>query len=232
MLKRANILFGVAVLLAAVPVFAPRVLAQRGGMGGMMPPAMNGLWNPVVGSGATYEMVGKDGKKQTISMAIVNKDDSGGYWMEYLVNTNDNQQTVMQMLMVKDGASMQISKMVIQPAGRGPMEISGQMMQMMQGRGGATPPTPKADFTEGAEKVGSESVTTPAGTFDTMHWKNKDGGQVWISPKAGPWSFVKSVSADGMSMTLVKVVTDAKSHIVGTPQSMDSMMGGRGRGQD
>ena len=117
MLKRANVLLGLAILLAAVLVFAPRALAQRGGMGGMTPPSMMGLWNPVVGSGATYELVGKDGKKQTISMAIVNKDDSGGYWMEYLVNTNDNQQTVMQMLMVKDGASMQISKMVIQPAG-------------------------------------------------------------------------------------------------------------------
>jgi hypothetical protein len=234
MLKRVNILLGMAILLAAVPVFAPRVMAQRGGMGmGMMPPSMMGMWNPVVGSGATYEMVGKDGKKTTLSIAIVNKDDSGGYWMEYLVNTNDNQQMVMQMLMVKDGASMQVSKMVIQPAGRGPMEISGQMMQMMGSRGGAAPPTSKADFTDGAEKMGNETVTTPAGSFDTMHWRGKDGGQVWISRKAGPWSFVKSVSPDGSTMTLVKVVTDAKSHIVGTPQSMDSMMGGaRGRGQN
>jgi hypothetical protein len=233
MLKRANFLLGMAILLATAPVFAPRAIAQRGGMGGMMPPSMMGTWNPVVGSGATYELVGKDGKKQTISIAVVNKDDSGGYWMEYLVNTNDNQQMVMQMLLVKDGASMSPSKMVIQTPGRGPMEISGSMMQMMQGRGGAAAAAAKADFTEGAEKVGSESVTTPAGTFDTLHWRNKEGGQVWISPKAGPWSFVKSVSADGATMTLVKVVTDAKSHIVGTPQSMDSMMGGaRGRGQD
>src|SRR6202789_4479326 len=173
MLKRANILLGVAILLAAVPAFAPRVLAQRGGMGmGMMPPSMMGMWNPVVGSGATYELVQKDGKKQTITIAVVNKDDSGGYWMEYLINTSDNQQMVMQTLLVKDGASMSVSKMVIQPAGRGPMEISGQMMQMMAGRGGATPPAPKADFTDGAEKVGSESVTTPGGTFDPMHWRN------------------------------------------------------------
>src|SRR5580693_742934 len=102
MLKRANILLGVAILMAAAPVFAPRAQAQRGGMGGMMPPSMMGMWNPVVGSGATYEMVGKDGKKTTLSIAIVNKDDSGGYWMEYLVNGNDNQQNVIQMLLVKD----------------------------------------------------------------------------------------------------------------------------------
>jgi hypothetical protein len=235
MLKRANILLGVAVLLAAAPVFAPRVLAQRGGMGmGMTPPSMMGMWNPVVGSGATYEMVGKDGKKTTLSIAIVNKDDSGGYWMEYLIGSADNPQNVVQMLMVKDGGSLTPSKLVIQQAGHPPMEISGAMMGMMASRGGANPTAAsKADFTDGAEKMGNESVTTPAGTFDTLHWRNKEGGQVWISPKAGPWSFVKSVSADGSTMTLVKVVTDAKSHIVGTPQSMDSMMGGaRGRGQD
>jgi len=227
--KGTRTLMVVAALLVAGPL-----LAQRGGMG-MMPPAMNGLWNPVVGSGATYDMVGKDGKKQVITIAVVNKEETNGqtgYWMEYLINANgDEQPTVMQMFMVKDGASMSVPKIVIQPAGRGPMEISGAMMGMMAGRGGATPPTPKADFRDGAENVGTESVTTPAGTFECMHWRNKDGANVWISPKAGPWGLVKSTSAD-TSMTVVKVVTDAKSHVVGTPQSMESMMGGRGRGQE
>jgi len=233
MLKRSGMLLSVAILLAAGPL-----LAQRGGMMGMMPPSMNGVWNPVVGSGATYEMVGKDGKKQTISIAIVSKEDSGGqtgYWLEMMTGDNPAQANVIQMLMVKDASQqMSAAKMIIQQAGgRGPMEISGSMMGMMSARGGAAPPTPKSDFREGAENVGTESVNTPAGSFDTMHWRNKDGANVWISTKAGPWGFVKSVSADGATMTLVKVITDAKSHIVGTPQSMDSMMGGaRGRGQD
>jgi len=103
-------------------------------------------------------------------------------------------------------------------------------MAMMASRGGSAPAAPKADFREGGENVGAESVTTPAGTFDTEHWRSKDGVNAWISPKVGPWGLVKSASADS-SMVLVKVVTDAKSHVVGTPQSMDSMMG-RGRGQE
>jgi hypothetical protein len=230
MLKRAGILLCVAVMLAAAPLFA-----QRGGMGmGMMPPSMNGLWNPVVGTGATYDMVGKDGKHQMLTMAVVSKEDADGktgYWMEYLVNGEDGQQSVMQMLMVKDGGSMSVAKMIVQAGGRGPMLISGQMMGMMAARGGAAPPAPKSDFTEGAEKVGNESLTTPGGTFDTMHWRNKNGDQAWLSPKAGPWSFVKSVSADGATMTLVKLVTDAKSHVTGTPMPIESMMGGR-RGQE
>jgi hypothetical protein len=152
--------------------------------------------------------------------------------MEYLISgNNDEQPTVMQMFMVKDGGSMSVPKMVIQTAGRGPMEISGAMMGMMAGRGGPTPPTPKADFRDGAENLGTESVTTPAGTFECTHWRGKDGSNAWISPKAGPWGIVKSTSPD-TSMTVVKVLTDAKSHVVGTPQSMESMMGGRGRGQE
>ncbi len=72
-----------------------------------------------MGTGATYEMTGKDGKKQLMTIAIVSKEDTdgkSGFWMEYLINTNDGQQTVMQMLMVKDGDSMSVPKMIIQPA--------------------------------------------------------------------------------------------------------------------
>jgi hypothetical protein len=103
-------------------------------------------------------------------------------------------------------------------------------MMAMGNRGGAPPAPAKTDFREGGERVGSESVTTPAGTFDCEHWRNKDGsGDVWFSSKVAPWGLVKTTSPNN-SMTLIKVITDAKSHIVGTPQSMDSMMG-RGRGQ-
>lgn len=230
MLKRAGIVLAAVVLMAAAPILAPRISAQgRGGMG-MMPPAMSGMWNPVVGNGATYELTGKDGKKTLMTVAIVSKEDNG-FWMEYLINANDGQLTVMQMLMVRDGDSMSVPKMIIQAGGRGPMEISGAMMGMMASRGGASAPAPKADVHAGAEVVGTESVTTPGGTFECEHLRTKEGSDVWIAPKTGPWGLVKSNSKDS-SMVLVKVITDAKSHVVGTPQSMDSMMGGRGRGQE
>jgi hypothetical protein len=233
MLKRAGIILAAVVVMAAAPLLAPRISAQGRGMG-MMPPSMSGMWNPVIGSGATYELTGKDGKKTLMTIAIVSKEDAdgkSGFWMEYLINANDGQQTVMQMLMVKDGDSMSIPKMIIQAGGRGPMEISGAMMGMMASRSGGSVPSAKADVHNGAEVVGTESVTTPAGTFDCEHLRTKEGSDVWIAPKTGPWGLVKTNSKD-TSMVLVKVFTDAKSHVVGTPQSMDSMMGGRGRGQE
>jgi hypothetical protein len=233
MLKRSGIILAAVAMLAA-PLLSPRLLAQRGGMG-MMPPGMSGVWNPVIGSGATYEMTGKDGKKTLLTIAVVNKEDFNGhpgFWMEYLIADKDGKDVVMQMLMVKDGASMTMPKMVIQPPGQPPMEMSSAIMGMMAARGGgAAPAAPKPDAREGGENLGAESVTTPAGTFQCEHWRSKDGASVWIAPNAGPWGMVTTQSAD-TSMVMLKVITDAKSHIVGTPQSMDSMMGGRGRGQD
>jgi len=234
MLKRASILLGVIVMFAVCPLLTPRVSAQRGGMG-MMPPGMSGVWNPVIGSGATYEMTGKDGKKTVLTIAVVNKEDFNGhpgFWMEYLISDKDGKQVVMQMLMVKDGLSMSMPRMVIQAPGQPPMEMSSAIMGMMASRGGGAVPTaPKPDAREGGENLGAESVTTPAGTFECEHWRSKEGSSVWIAPNAGPWGMVKMQSTDA-SMMMTKVFTDAKSHIVGTPVSMDSMMGGRGRGQE
>lgn len=229
MLKRASTLIVAAILLAAGPL-----LAQRGGMGigGMMPPAMSGLWNPVVGSGALYEQTSKDGSKRLIMIAVVGKEESSdqtGYWLEFLAG-EEGKLGVSQMLMVKGGGDITVAKMIIQQPGQPPMLISGAMMGMMAARGGAAPATPKADIHEGAEVVGTESVTTPAGTFQCEHLRTKDGSNVWISPKAGPWGLVKVASADS-SMVATKIITDAKSHVVGTPVPIESMMG-RGRGQE
>jgi len=38
-----------------------------------------------------------------------------------------------------------------------------------------------------------------------------------------PWKLVKMTTKD-QTMTLTKVITDAKSHITGTPVSMEEMM--------
>jgi len=81
-----------------------------------------------------------------------------------------------------------------------------------------------ADIRDRAEDLGSESVTTPAGTFTAEHYKMKDGsGDAWVTPKAGPWGLVKFQGKD-TSMVLTKVITDAKDKIVGTPQPFNPMM--------
>jgi uncharacterized protein YqjF (DUF2071 family) len=85
-------------------------------------------------------------------------------------------------------------------------------------------PKGKADFRANAQNMGTESVTTPAGTFSCEHWRDaKDGTDVWLSDKIVPWRLVK-MSGTTNTLTLVKIISDAKTHITGTPMSMEEMM--------
>src|ERR1700680_2024795 len=66
-----------ATLSMAIP------LAAQMGMGRV--PTLSGVWHPVVGTGANYEMTKSDGTKTQMEITIVGKEDVDGkpaYWME------------------------------------------------------------------------------------------------------------------------------------------------------
>jgi len=192
--------------------------AQRGMM--MQPPDIAGVFNPVVGSGASYEMVKTNGEKIPFDMAVVDKDASGGYWIEYsMQNPKLNGPVYMKNLTVRQSDDIIIQRSIMQMPGRPPMDMSSMMsMKAMQS------PKEKADFRANAQNMGTESVTTPAGTFSCEHWRNsKDGTDAWLSDKIVPWRLVK-MSGTNDTLTLVKIISDAKTHITGTPISMEEMM--------
>ncbi len=192
--------------------------AQRGMM--MQPPDIAGVFNPVVGSGASYEMVKTNGEKIPFDMAVVDKDASGGYWIEYsMQNPKLNGPVYMKNLMVRQSDDIIIQRSIMQMPGRPPMDMSSMMsMKAMQS------PKEKADFRANAQNMGTESVTTPAGTFSCEHWRNaKDGTDVWLSDKIVPWRLVK-MSGTTDTVTLVRIISDAKTNITGTPVSMEEMM--------
>ena len=122
-------------------------------------------------------------------------------------------------LTARQGDDIVIQRSIAQMPGRPPMDLSSMMsMKAMQSE------KSKADFRTNAQNIGTESVTTPAGTFSCEHWRDtKDGTDVWLSDKVVPWRLVKMTGTNN-SMTLVHVITDAKSHITGTPMSMQEMM--------
>jgi hypothetical protein len=110
-----------------------------------------------------------------------------------------------------------VSRMIMQMGSRPPMEMPTQMYK-------ANAQKQSADIRDRADDVGSETVTTPAGTFVTEHYKMKDGsGDAWVAPKAGPYGLVKFQGKDS-TMVLTKVITDAKDKITGTPQPFNPMM--------
>lgn len=208
-----RIALGVCCLLIAVAGAS----AQMGMRQRSLP---SGVFNPVVGSGAAYEVAPANGQKTTIEYAIVGKESvngKDGYWMEWTTDGGPMGQMIMKVLIVPDAAGTAPSRVIMQMGGRPPMEMPSQMSGRM---GGGSTPT---DVRSLAEDVGSESVTVPAGTFSCEHYRMKDGsGDTWVSTKVAPFGVVKHQGKDS-TMVLTKVITDAKDKIVGTPQPFNPM---------
>jgi len=210
--KRIAIGAGVA-LLAAATVGAQMGMMRQG-------PMPQGLFNPVVGSGAQYEMQSGDARKTAMEIDVVGKDTVNGkdaYWFENTMSGTPMGSMVMKMLMVQDGGDLYPSRMIMQMQGRPPMEMPTQMGRM----GGQKH---AADIRGQADDLGSETVTTPAGTFVCEHYRMKDGsGEAWLSEKVSPYGLIK-FQGRNTTMVLTKVVTDAKDKITGTPVPFNPMM--------
>lgn len=203
-------------------------------MGGMFrrPQLPRGLYNPVVGSGAQYEMTSANDRKMTMEYDVVAKDTidgKDGFWFEAPISTPEMQGMIIKMFMTMDAGVPTITRTIMQMPGGPPMEMPQQPARMQNDD------NKPFDVHKDVDDLGSESVTTPAGTFDTHHYRMKDGsGDAWISDKISPYGLVK-YNGKGQSVILTKVITDAKTRITGTPvpfnpAMMGSMMG-RGRQQ-
>jgi hypothetical protein len=204
----------VGVLVTLMPLLAS---AQ---MGMHVAPAMRGIFNPVVGSGGEYEMTTEKGTKMVMEIAIVGKESVAGkdaYWFETTMSNSPMGQMTMKMLTVVDGTDTVISRTIMQMGNRPPMEMPTQMTK-------SSAQMQPADIRDRAEDVGSETITTPAGTFTTEHYKMKDGtGDAWVAAKAGPYGLVKFQGKDS-TMVLTKVITDATDKITGTPVPFNPTM--------
>lgn len=212
------------VLLLLLSLAVPfRTSAQLAQLLGKSAPEVRGVFNPVVGSGASYEMDEKDGKKEQVEVTIVEKDPSGGYWMEYAIPQKDGPM-YMKYLISRQGNDAIVQHTIYQVPGQPPVDAS--MTLSTQGmRSPKQNQNQKLDFRAEAQNLGTESVTTPAGTFSCQHWRmTKEGTDVWLSEKVTPWGLVKMSGPNSGTMTLARVITGAKTHITGTPISLEEMM--------
>jgi hypothetical protein len=208
-------------LIVAVMVASALTASAQMAMGAR-PPEIRGVWNPVVGSGGAYQTEAKGERKTEMEIAVVGKETvegKPGYWLEMAMKDPGGEGNMyIKHLIVLDGKQTQIKRMIMQPPGQPPLEMP---IDSMQARGRAT--ERPADIRDQAERVGSESVTTPAGTFTCERWHMKDGSaELWVSEKVAPYGLVKMTGRDS-NMTLVRVITNAKTRITGTPQKFDPM---------
>lgn len=210
-------------LTAALLLLLATAAAAQMGMG-MRPPMPRGMFNPVVGAGAVYEMVGQNGEKTTMQIAVVGKESVGGkdgYWFETTMTGMQQGEMVMKSLTVLDGSNTYVARMIMQMSGRQPMEMPEQMLRMH------AQPQP-ADIRSQADDLGTESITTPAGTFVCHHYRIKQGtGDIWVTDKVSPYGLVKQ-QGNGSTMILLKVLSDAKDKITGTPQPFNPAAMGMG----
>ncbi len=210
--------FVLACSLVALAIGLASTASAQLGTNFFKKPNIADIFRPEVGKGAAYEMKDKDGKARTMEMSVVGKDVVEGkeaYWMEIAHNgENAEGMAYVKMLLTKD--DFQPHRMIMQQPGKQAMEIP--MNPMMKSH------TKMNDEMEKWKSAGTETITVPAGTFVCEHW-TKEGGKedVWASSKVSPMGLVKQVS-EHSTMTLVKVISDAKDHITGTPQVFDPAM--------
>ena len=203
--------------LAAIFLTASTAPAQFGGR----PPSFGGVFAPSVGEGAAYEVTtNKDNKKMQMEMAITGKEEyegKTGYWMETTMLGTPQGPVTTKMLIALNGDQTTTTRMVMR-MGADVVEMD-MNMPMMKNRQTTSP----ADVRHSGERVGTETITVPAGTFACEHWRAKDGtSEYWISEKVKPMGLVKTVSKDS-SMVLLRQITDAKTKLPPPYKKFDPM---------
>jgi len=198
---------------------APSALGQLGGLTAIKRPNIANIFHPVVGTGAAYEQTDQQGTKSTLEMSVVDKETVGGqqgYWMEVGHAASGSPSLVYGKMLVTPNDFVFHKVIFVMPGVSEPMEMDLDAQT-----------THRNDMKQNLDKwhsVGTESVTVPAGTFSCEHWAKDDGkGDAWVSSKISPMGLVKYVDG-GETMVLLKVISDAKSHITGTPVKFDPQM--------
>ena len=205
----------VSIVATSVGLLAGLALPVRAqpGMEMFQKKGISGFFKPVVGHGAVYEEQ-RNGRKQSSEMLIVGKESvegKDGYWMEAGMADKERGGTVYAKVLVTP-TDFQFHRTISQMPGKQPVEYTFPTSSRK----------PKLDSElDKWHKVGTESITVPAGTFSCEHWTKNDGkSDIWMSTQVTPIGLVKEVAPERTTV-LVKVITDAKDHITGTPQKFD-----------
>lgn len=181
-----------------------------------------------VGQWAAYEVTAPQmgGGPAEMRFAIVGTEAVDGnehYWYEMKMASPEGEMILQFLVPEYPFDQRDIKDLVMkggdQPAMRMPEQMIGMMMQRTGGAGGFARDAVKE--CEGADMVGQESVTVPAGTFDVLHLRTSEG-DVWVSLEI-PFGLVKMMGGGGEQMVLMEHGSDATSSITETPREMPGM---------
>lgn len=181
-----------------------------------------------VGQWVQLEMTGGEipGGKAQMRLAIVGEEQAVGkehYWLELKMNTNQGAFISQFLIPGYPYEQQDIQAMVMKMGDQPAVKMPTQMMGMMQRQGNQNKAMELAKECGGAQEIGWETVTVPAGAIHALHLKATDGsGEMWVT-NAFPFGMVKWVGTKGEQMVLLGHGTDAKSSITETPMEMPGM---------
>lgn len=184
---------------------------------------------PPQGSWVEYDFQGQ-GQTGRSRMAVVGSEQRDGRtltWYEMSMNAGGQDMIVK---MLADGgfyyamAEKKIEEIVIKGSGQPAMKFSGPMMERVRGQMnmGSDPASQFGQGCEDAERVGVESITVPAGTFDAVHYRlatGKNPGDAWIV-EGMPFGLIQWTGSGGERVVMVGKGTDAQTQITETPMEM------------
>ncbi len=214
-----------AAFLCALCLSVAAGAAAQVGDRGLYVPKTPTPFEPVVGSGAQYLVSTKSGK-MSFTYAVVGKEPvegGDGYWLEVRSKGGElNGEMVMKELTVINGNHPEIKRMIIQSPDQPPMEVPAGMIGAVKRHMAQNGNAQKNSM---GEKIGTETITVPAGAFDCEHYRRQENGksvEYWISSKVPPYSLVKMAGPE-TTMVLEKVLTGETTHITGRPEKMPGL---------
>jgi len=177
---------------------------------------------PPVGRWAEYQALYNKKDPYTIRYAVVGGERRGGKdlkWLELrMIGEKKEGNVVYQMLVPGSAAELgNVEEIVLKTGHKPAMKMDGVMLNMIRAQ------MEKQSFLSDACKdvtlVGPESVTVPAGKFQTQHFRSdKYTSDSWLSSDI-PFAMVKSVGQN-YEMALRSYGAGAKSSITEKPQSV------------
>jgi hypothetical protein len=177
---------------------------------------------PEVGRWAEYQTLYNKKDPYTIRYAVIGGEKRAGKdlkWLELrMTGKKKDANLVYQMLVPGSVAELRNVEEIIMKAGEKPaMKMDGMMLGMIRGQ------MEKQSFLNDACKdvtlVGPESVTVPAGKFQTQHFRSAQyNSDTWLTSDI-PFAMVKSVGKN-YEMMLTSHGDGAKSSVTEVPQSV------------
>jgi hypothetical protein len=203
----------------ATVLTALSLTVSAGAQVGPRMPGTNGILHPAVGAGAVYEDQGPEQGATATEVYVVGKEDFQGqtaYWIETCTHDRRGDSRVMKMLMILEGSNAGAKRVI--------MSINGRFYEIRAdptiGQMAKTSPHDILND-KSVVRVGTETVTVPAGTYSCEHYRASDSSwDVWVSDKISPWGLVKSISK-GSTRVLVRQITDAQTKITGPVEVFD-----------